>query len=240
MVLLEELILEKYNYNNKECWEIFKDILDGKIKRFPTGYWKQPGIEIECVIITRYFIEKVLKWQDSDIREKTCEMIFRKYHLSGMLEYVFNRSPFLAIENAYPGKYKVWELTCTPKGFWKNEKNRNDALSFLLDKTGKIKIDELTNKDFLNNGLGGLMDYLTTNKIYKNMDRKIIESGKSRNDIELTVSFSVTNKNANRNKINARLELPVEMLKEIGIDKENNKVSLHLDIDKHTITIKKI
>lgn len=228
--------MEKYSCGR----EIFMDILSGKASRFPNGFWQQPGIEGECADITRYFIEDVLRWEDKDIREKTSEMVFRKYHLSGMLEYVFGRSPFSAIDNAYPGRYKVWELTCTPKHFWEEEKNRNSALSWLLDKTGKIKINELTNKDFLNNGLGGLMDYLKSKKVYKELDRESVEGGKERRDIELKVSFSVTNKNSERNKINARLEIPPELLEEIGVNKNHNKVFLHLDKEENIIIIKSL
>lgn len=232
--------MKKYFYDDKFGWEIFRDILSGKASRFPNGYWQQPGVESECAAITKYFIEDVLKWEDKDIREKTNEMVFRKYHLSGMLEYVFGRSPFLAIDNAYPGKYKVWELTCTPKHFWEQEENRNSALSWLLDKTGKIKIDELTNKDFLNNGLGGLMDYLTSKKVYEKMDRQCIENGKERKNIEANISFSVRNKKSVRHKINACLEIPPDFLKEIGVDKNNNRVSLQLGENKDVIIIKRI
>lgn len=226
-----ETMKKKYNYENKEPQEIFQDILDGNVSRFPAGYWQQPGIEHECAVITKYFIEKVLKWGEEEIRENINEMIFRKYHLSGMLEYVFGRSPYEAIENAYPGKYKAWELKCIPRGFWQEERNRNDALIYLLDQTNKTKINELSNRDFLKYGLGGLMDYLTTNDLYRNLDREYIESGRKRGVLCTRVSFSVTNKKSERNKIRARVELPETMLKEIGVDKENNKIAVELKDD---------
>ena len=232
--------MDKYNYNNKCGQEIFRDILAGKARRFPNGFWQQPGIEGECAAITRYFIEEILEWEDKDIKEKTCEMIFRKYHLSGMLEYVFGRSPFLAINNAYPGRYRVWELTCTPKHFWEEEKNRNSALSWLLDKTGKTKICELTNKDFLNNGLGGLMDYLKRYSIYENLNRNEIEHKKIRNETEIKISFSKINRSNGRSKVRARMEIPEEMLKEIGITEKNNVVTLSLDSENMSIIIKKV
>lgn len=228
----------KYNYDNKCGCEIFKDILDGKLHAFPRGFWQQPNVENECAEITKYFIEKILKWDENDILTKTNEMIFRKYHLSGMLEYVFGRSPFLAIDNAYPGKYKPWELRCLPKGFWQEEKNRNKALSWLLDKTGKVKVDELINKDFLCNGLCGLMDYLTENKLYENMDKDKIEYGKERNVIELNVTFVIRNTKAGRNKINTHIEIPPAMLKEIGIDENNRNVILKVDSNRGEIIIK--
>lgn len=226
----------KYSYDNKEPQEIFQDILDGKIGRFPIRYWRQPGIEHEAAIITRYFIEHVLKWDDENIRNETNEMIFRKYHLSGMLEYVFDRSPYKAINNAYPNRYKVWELTCTPKGFWKEEKNRNEALEYLLEKTNKVKVNELTNKDFICYGLGGLMDYLIKNNCYDTLDLEQIEHSKKRGILHTKISFSVANTKSKRNMVRARLELPMELLEEVGIDRNNNEVNIRIENDEIVIS----
>lgn len=209
---------EKYSYDGKNGKEIFKDILDEKVGRFPIGFWKQSGVEYEAAEITRYFIEDILKWEDKDIREKICEMIFRKYHLSGMLEYVFGRSPFRAIDNAYPGRYKVWELTCTPKHFWEDKKNRENALHYLLNKTGKARTDELSNVDFLNYGLGGLMDYLSKYNAF------ILLEDKKESRIYKNVSFFTSNNQSSRNLIRATIELPVSMFKEIGVSKTDNNV----------------
>lgn len=217
----------KYSYVNKEPHEIFQDILDGKIGRFPANYWKQSGVEEVASSITRYFIEVVLGWNDVEIKNIN-EKVFRQYRLSGMLEYVFNRSPFRAINNAYPGKYKPWELHCIPKGFWKEENNRAEALRYLLEHTQKTKINELTNKDFFKYGLGGLMDYLLKYNLYKKLDLREIEIY-NRGMIQTEVSFSVTNTKSNRNMIRARLELPVEMLEEIGVIKEKNLVNVKIE-----------
>jgi len=211
----------KYNYDGKNGKEIFQDILDEKVGKFPRNFWKQPGVEYEAAEITRYFVEDILKWKDKEIREKTCEMIFRKYHLSGMLEYVFGRSPFRAIDNAYPGRYKVWELTCTPKHFWEDKKNRESALYYLLDKTGKISTDELSNADFLNYGLGGLMDYLNRYNAFMLLEAKEV---KKKSSIYKNVSFFTSNNQSIRNSIRATIELPASWFKEIGVSKTDNKV----------------
>lgn len=117
------------------------------------------------------------------------------------------------------------------------EKNRNEALSWLLDKTGKVKIDELTNKDFLNNGLGGLMDYLKRYSMYENLNRNEIEHKKIRNETEIKISFSKINRSNGRSKVRARVEIPEEMLKEIGITENNNVVTLSLDSENMSIII---
>lgn len=194
----------KYSYDNKEPHEIFQDILDGKIGRFPANYWKQSGVEEVAASITRYFIEVVLRWNDVEIKNIN-EKVFRQYRLSGMLEYVFDRSPFRAINNAYPGKYKPWELHCIPKGFWKEENNRSEALRYLLEHT----------------------QY----NLYNTLDLQEIEIY-NRGMIQAEISFSVTNTKSNRNMIRARLELPVEMLEEIGVTKHKNLVNIKIENEK--------
>lgn len=110
----------KYSYVNKEPHEIFQDILDGKIGRFPANYWKQSGVEEVASSITRYFIEVVLGWNDVEIKNIN-EKVFRQYRLSGMLEYVFDRSPFRAINNAYLVNINLGNYTVSQKDFGKKK-----------------------------------------------------------------------------------------------------------------------
>lgn len=223
--------------NNLEPQELYQKILDGKIRRFPPNYWKQSGVEEVTAIITRYFIEQILNWDEKDIKEKTNEMVFRKHRLSGMLEYVFDRSPFQAIDNAYPNKFKAFELNCTPKGFWRDLSNINEALDYLLEKSGKNRYEELTNKDFLNFHLGGLLDAISRYDLHDKIDICKIEKGKPLNDIYEEVSFSITNTKSKRNKINARIQLPISMLNSIGVDQVNNGITVSVKND--SIIIKK-
>ena len=67
---------------------------------------------------TIWLIEEKLKWSDDDIKEKLSANIFEKNSLGGMLAILFNDNSYFAIENAYPGKFKPWELSGTPKYFW--------------------------------------------------------------------------------------------------------------------------
>lgn len=217
--------------------ELYQKILDGQIRRFPPNYWKQSGVEEVASEITRYFIEKILKWNEKDIKEKTSELIFRKYKLSGMLEGVFDRSPFKAINNAYPNKFKAFEFNCVPRGYWANMDNIEEALNYLLIKSGKNKYNELTNKDFLKFNLGGLLDYISRYNLHSQINADKIERDKTLKEICVKVSFSITNTKSNRNKVNARIELPVSMLSSIGINQLNNEVTVSIKND--SIMIKK-
>lgn len=78
-----------------------------KGKNFPHGTWNCDEKYENAKNVTKTLIEKVLKWSENDIKEKLSANTFRKYSLTGML---FGNSPYLAIENAYSGKFKKSDL----------------------------------------------------------------------------------------------------------------------------------
>lgn len=209
--------------------ELYKLRLQGKLKKFPDGFWKKPGALDSAKEITIYFIEKILKWDEKDVRKKLDEKIFREYKLSGMLEYVFGRSPYKAIDNAYPGKYLPWEFRSCYKGIWQDEKIREDAIKWLLKKVHKDKFDELTNLDFLNNGLGGLFDLLIRQKAFKDIDKAKVENGLSFHKRELKITFNKSGGSSSRNSITTRLALPTSWIKEIGVTEHNREVIVKLE-----------
>lgn len=212
--------------------EIYKKILKGDLSRFPNRFWKDPGAEQNAKEITIYFIENLLGWNDDDIKENLCEAIFRKNKLSGMLEYTFDRSPFKAIDNAYPNRFKEWQFKAVPKRLWEDKTKREEAIRWLLIKVKKDKFNELTNLDFLNNGLGGLMDYLHKNKAFKEVDKNNLEKGIEFKERTLKVSFNKSGGTSSRNGITTRITLPTSWIKELGITEENREVIAILDNNK--------
>lgn len=212
--------------------EIYKKILNGELKRFPNRFWSDPGAEENAKQVTQYFIESILKWNEDDVRANLCEMVFRKHKLSGMLEYTFDRSPYKAINNAYPNKYKEWEFKAAPKHIWENEDKRNEAIRWLLIKVNKDKLTELTNLDFLNNGLGGLMDYLTRYKEFNNISANKVEDGLKFKERTLKVTFNKSGGTSSRNGITTRLTLPISWIKELGLTEENREVIAKLENNK--------
>lgn len=209
--------------------ELYKKILTGELKRFPNRFWVDPGAEENAAAITRYLIEDILKWDEEDVKKNLSELVFRKNKLSGMLEYTFGRSPFKAIDNAYPGKYKEWDFKAAPKHIWENEDKRNEAIKDLLIKTKKSDILDLNNKDFLENGFGGLLDYLTTNREFKNIKKEEVEKGLIINTERiLKISFNKSGGTA-KNGITPRLTIPISWIKELGITEENREVIAKLE-----------
>ena len=109
---------------------------------------------------TIWLIEEKLKWSDDDIKEKLSANIFEKNSLGGMLAILFNDNSYFAIENAYPGKFKPWELSGTPKYFW-NLKTASDATRWLIEEKLKWSDDDIKEKlsanTFIKNSLTSII-----------------------------------------------------------------------------------
>lgn len=206
--------------------ELYKKILKGELTRFPNRFWVDPGAEENAKQVTKYFIEDILNWDKEDIKANLTEMVFRKHKLSGMLEYTFNRSPFKAIDNAYPNTFKEWEFKAAPKHLWEEEEKREEAIRWLLVKVNKDKFIELTNMDFLENGLGGLMDYLIKKKEFINVDATKVESGLRATERVLKVTFNKSGGTSSRNGVTTRLALPTSWVKDLGITETEREVKL--------------
>lgn len=219
--------------------EIYKKILKGELNRFPNRFWVDPGAEQNAKEVTIYFIEEVLKWNEDDIRKNLCEAVFRKNKLSGMLEYTFDRSPFKAINNAYPNKFKEWEFKAAPKHIWEEKNKREEAVKWLLVRVNKDKFKELTNIDFLNNGLGGLLDYFLRHKEFNSIDESKVEEGLNSKERILKVTFNKSGGTSSRNGITTRLTLPTSWVKDLGITEENREIIAKIENGKIIIKPKK-
>jgi len=141
---------------------IYKDVLWGKRKKFPHGFFKgATGLE-NASKITRYLIEVVLKIPSDKIPQKVTQRTFMDNGLAGMLPNVFNGSPYLAVENAYSGMFKKWEFT--QQRMWQGEEGlelAKEATKWLIEEIEKIPFHEIpqkvTAKMFADNGLAGML-----------------------------------------------------------------------------------
>ena len=116
-----------------------------KGKQFPKGVWNCNEKYDNAKEVTKTLIEKVLKWSDEDVRKKLSVNIFRKNSLIRMLTILFNGSPYLAIENAYPGKFKPWEVTRVSKNFW-NMETAKEATIWLIEEKLKWSENDIKEK----------------------------------------------------------------------------------------------
>ena len=60
-----------------------------------------------------------------------------------MIMKCFGNSPYEAINNAYPNKYKEWEFSFVPRGFWNDKENGIKATKWLIEEKLKLNDKEL-------------------------------------------------------------------------------------------------
>lgn len=147
---------------------IYKDVLIGARKRFPQGFWRDDESKNfnDAAKITRYLIEDVLHWDNEKIKTELSCKVFFEHKLKGMLCMVFGDSIYAAVNNAYPGKFKEWELSYTPRNFWNMDTAREATIWLFRERLGfndeQIK-QHISRKIFVENGLDTMMHVLFSN-----------------------------------------------------------------------------
>ena len=85
---------------------------------------------------------------------------------------VFKDSPYLALEAAYPGRFKPWELSYVPMNYWTKE-TAGEAVRWLFEDKLKWSYDERINNVsvdlFKKHGLGSVLNRLFKNSPYSFM-----------------------------------------------------------------------
>ncbi len=108
--------------------------LPWNFKRTPLRFWKgRNGLE-NAVEAMKWFVRaKQIKSEDE------CRYIkiedFKECGLSGMVQIVFNGSPYLALSTIFPD-LKPWQTQQTAKNYFKSKKNRLIAIDWFLQKKG--------------------------------------------------------------------------------------------------------
>jgi len=111
-----------------------------ELVRVPKGYWNvETGTKA-----TRWLIEEKLKWSKKDVCQHLTYHTFRDNKMSSMLNTCFGESPYAALEAAYPGEYKPWELNNVPRSFW-TETTCAEATKWLLEEKLKWSREEICN-----------------------------------------------------------------------------------------------
>ena len=122
----------------------------------PNSYWTKES----AIKATKWLIEEKLKWSEEELFKGLSIKIFRKYGLSGMINNVYNNSPYSAINSAYPDKYKPWQFPNVPLSYWNNE-TAAEATKWLIEEKLKWSeedvVKKLSQKIFYDNGLRGML-----------------------------------------------------------------------------------
>lgn len=141
---------------------LYKQVLSGQLKKFPRFTWELPNSLYYAKVITRFVVEKKLKWSIEDIKSHFNTETIIKYKLRGMYSALFN-CHFTLIDNAYPDKIFPWELAKTPQGYWICDENKRTALRWLfVEKLGgdlQFIKKNLSQQTFIQFRLIGLLEH---------------------------------------------------------------------------------
>lgn len=130
-----------------------------------TGIWNGPQGEKRAHDAIKHIIEE-LGVEKEDIPYRINYDTFKKFGLGGMLQTLFNSSPYLAINAVYPGEFRPWEFHV--KNYWadKSLDAARIATKWLVEHKLKLSSKELNavrRKHFLRYSLGQMIK-----KFYKN------------------------------------------------------------------------
>lgn len=127
-----------------------------ELKCTPMGYWDKKEHRIMAL---KWLCEK-LNVNKSNIKQKLITKNFKKYGLGALLSNKYNDTPYLAINELFPNRYKIWEVSRVPQGYWDNIHNCRNATIWLINKldlSDEELNEKLTAKDFRENGLKGML-----------------------------------------------------------------------------------
>lgn len=112
---------------------------------------------------TRHLFEEKLKIPEGEIPEVSSARLFQDNKLGGMLIQVYHGMPFLAVEDAYPGKFNPWEFKNRPHlwGTRGGMRYAAEATRWLVEEKLGIPPNEalkkITRKDFVDHRLLGML-----------------------------------------------------------------------------------
>lgn len=183
--------------------DVYKLVLNGKLKKFPKGFWNKHGGIENAKEIMKYLFEDVLAYSDKDILANVTQDFFIPHRLRGMMILCFNGSPYDAINSLYPDRFKPWEYCMSKLRYWKDKDNCIKATKWLIEE--KLKWNEedvkkkINNKTFIENGLNG-MSTIFNDSTYEILDLaypgvfkpwELIQTGKEFFDDDNNVNWAL-------------------------------------------------
>lgn len=143
----------------------------------PNSYWQGDEGRNHATEATKWLIEEKLGIPTKKIPDVVTQNMFYGHNLSGMLTTVYDGSPYKAIEDAYPGRFKPWEFKITPNGIWTGEHaygNAAEATRWLVEEKLQIPIEDIPQKirknSFIEHGLSGMLSNLFGDSPYRAID----------------------------------------------------------------------
>ncbi len=129
----------------KAVMDSFEGFVPWNFSRAGTRYWSGNTGYDHAVDAVKWFINKN-DLHDAEDCKKITTSDFEKDGLSGMLQKVFNDSPYLALKSVFPD-LKPWQMKSAPFRFYNEEKNRKYAITEYMISTGVGNIELMTTEE---------------------------------------------------------------------------------------------
>lgn len=155
-------------YNKEAILTIYKDYMNDEIDELPDEIFKNKEY---YSIVMKYLIEDKYKFSsDKEIIKNYSKKFLIENKIEKLLTNYSKNKLFNLINTVYPNRFKLWEVGAVPKGFWKDDKNKIEAIKHLIEVRLKLSdyelLNDLQDKHFDEYGLGSL--YLVEFKRSKN------------------------------------------------------------------------
>jgi hypothetical protein len=142
-----------YNSMLKAIQETYPNLEVWKIGIYNKGYWKSEYAMTESVKAFLWMLEQENISIDnllSSLHGKQINRnLFSKYNLLTMFDYCYKKNIGQLIENAFPNKFKAWEIGNIPFEYWEDREHRKDAIKYFLKEKqlDENQIDTLLEKE---------------------------------------------------------------------------------------------
>lgn len=159
-------ITKAYPERNYKAWDFVNA---------PNNYWQGEDGRENAIEAVKWLIEEKLKWSMEDVRKNINHQVFIDHNLLGMLKKVFNSVLFDAIDSAYPGVFKRWELGGHVANDYWTEKEGILATRWLIEEKLKWTDDDVKKyygkQIFIDNNLYGMIQRCFNTSPYEALNK---------------------------------------------------------------------
>ncbi|MDT3766301.1 DUF4046 domain-containing protein [Priestia filamentosa] len=125
--------------------EIYQDVLNGKVKRFPNKFFSGEEGKKYVKYMTCYLLEERLSIPIDKIPVRVQANILWSHRLKPPA-MIYGWNYYDVIENAYPGRFKPWEFQQVPHKYWHGKEGKNraiEAVKHVIENELNIPIEEI-------------------------------------------------------------------------------------------------
>lgn len=137
--------MDTVNLTNQEVCIMYREILQGKRRRFPNHYFVGAMGKKRLIWLTRYVIEIYLNISVQDIPNRINAETLWQYRLKAPVA-TQGLSFTELIELTYPNQFYSWDFKQVSRGYWRGEKGQQraiQAVKYVIEEIKKIPLDDI-------------------------------------------------------------------------------------------------